>query len=78
MQINFRTRTVSYTEYFGSGNEPDRIENATHNTFAKLTWIFVFCLLFFSPLFKMDLSIVIPVHVGISGANRTHLALTFI
>jgi hypothetical protein len=25
-----------------SDNEPDEIENATHNTFAKLTWIFVF------------------------------------
>jgi hypothetical protein len=28
--------------YFTSGNEPDGIGNATHNTFAKLTWIFVF------------------------------------
>jgi hypothetical protein len=25
-----------------SDNEPDGIENATHNTFAKLTWIFIF------------------------------------
>jgi hypothetical protein len=32
-----------YTGYFRSVNEPDEIENATHNTFAKLTWIFVFC-----------------------------------
>jgi hypothetical protein len=23
-------------------NEPDGLENATHNTFGKLTWIFVF------------------------------------
>jgi hypothetical protein len=28
--------------YFTSDNEPDGIENATHNTFAKLTWIFFF------------------------------------
>jgi hypothetical protein len=27
-----------------SDNEPNGIENATHNTFAKLTWIFVFYL----------------------------------
>jgi hypothetical protein len=26
-------------EYFKSDNEPDDIENATHNTFPKLTWI---------------------------------------
>jgi hypothetical protein len=26
-----------YTGYFTSGSEPDEIENATHNTFAKLT-----------------------------------------
>jgi hypothetical protein len=26
-----------YTEYFTSDNEPNEIENATHNTFAKLT-----------------------------------------
>jgi hypothetical protein len=25
--------------YFTSDNEPDGIENTTHNTFAKLTWI---------------------------------------
>jgi hypothetical protein len=30
------------TGYFTSDNEPDGIENAAHNTFAKLTWIFVF------------------------------------
>jgi hypothetical protein len=29
-----------YTGYFTSDNEPDRIENATHNTFATLTRIF--------------------------------------
>jgi hypothetical protein len=31
-----------YTGYFTSDNELDGIENATHNTFATLTWIFVF------------------------------------
>jgi hypothetical protein len=31
-----------YTGYFTSDNEPDGIENATHNTIAKLTGIFVF------------------------------------
>jgi hypothetical protein len=30
-----------YTGYFTSDNEPDEIENATHNTFAKLTRIFL-------------------------------------
>jgi hypothetical protein len=30
------------TGYFTSDNEPDGIENATHSTFAKLTWMFVF------------------------------------
>jgi hypothetical protein len=33
---------VFYAGYFTSDNEPGGIENATHNTFAKLTWIFVF------------------------------------
>jgi hypothetical protein len=28
------------TEYFTSDNEPGGIENATHNTFPKLTWLF--------------------------------------
>jgi hypothetical protein len=32
----------NYTRFFTSDNEPDGTENATHNTFAKLTWIFVF------------------------------------
>jgi hypothetical protein len=32
----------TYTEYFTGDNESDGIENATHNTFAMLTWIFVF------------------------------------
>jgi hypothetical protein len=31
-----------YAEYSTSDNEPDGIENATYNTFAKLMWIFVF------------------------------------
>jgi uncharacterized membrane protein len=31
-----------YTMSFTKDNEPDGIENATHNTFAKQTWIFVF------------------------------------
>jgi hypothetical protein len=29
-----------HTRYFTSDNEPHGIENATHNTFAKQTWIF--------------------------------------
>jgi hypothetical protein len=29
-----------YTGYFPSDNEPDGIENVTHNTFPKLIWIF--------------------------------------
>jgi hypothetical protein len=33
---------VLHTGYFTSdNNQPDEIENATHNTFAKLTWMFV-------------------------------------
>jgi hypothetical protein len=28
--------------YFTSDNEPDGIENATHNTFAMLMWIMFF------------------------------------
>jgi hypothetical protein len=31
---------ISNTGYFASDNKPDGIENATHNTFAKQTWIF--------------------------------------
>jgi cytochrome b561 len=39
-KINF---LILNTGYFTSdNNELDEIENATHNTFAKLTWIFVF------------------------------------
>jgi hypothetical protein len=34
---NYFKQTL-YTGYFTSDNDPDRIENATHNTFAKLTW----------------------------------------
>jgi hypothetical protein len=33
---------INYTGYFTCDNEPDGIENATHNTFPKLTWIFLF------------------------------------
>jgi hypothetical protein len=29
------------TGYFTSDNEPDGIENATHSTLAKLTWMIV-------------------------------------
>jgi hypothetical protein len=35
---------------FTSGNERDRIENATHNTFAKLTYIVYFQVYFASVL----------------------------
>jgi hypothetical protein len=30
------------TGCFTSDGEPDEVEGATHNTFATLTWIFVF------------------------------------
>jgi hypothetical protein len=30
---------IKYTRYFTPDNEPDEIENATHNTFTKQTWI---------------------------------------
>jgi hypothetical protein len=39
LQVNFST-TV-YTGYFTSNNEPGGIENATHSTFPKLTWLFL-------------------------------------
>jgi hypothetical protein len=29
-----------YTGYFTSDSEPGGIENATHNTFPQLTWLF--------------------------------------
>jgi hypothetical protein len=32
-------REKKYTRYFTSDNEQDGIENATHDTFPKLTWI---------------------------------------
>jgi hypothetical protein len=33
----YDSRRHTCTGYFTSNNEPDGIENATHNTFAKLT-----------------------------------------
>jgi hypothetical protein len=39
--IKLDTLNIQGTGYFTSDNEPDGIENATHNTLAKLTWIFV-------------------------------------
>jgi hypothetical protein len=36
------TQSKYYREYFTSDNEANGVENATQNTFAKLTWIFVF------------------------------------
>jgi hypothetical protein len=33
---------VFYAGYFTSDNEPGGVGDATHNTFARLTWIFVF------------------------------------
>jgi hypothetical protein len=30
-------KPYTYTGYFTTDNEPDKIENATHNTFVKLT-----------------------------------------
>jgi hypothetical protein len=35
-------KTNDFVRYFTSSNEPDEIENATHITFEKLTWIFIF------------------------------------
>jgi hypothetical protein len=32
--------TNIYTGYFTSDNKSGGIENATHNTFSKLTWLF--------------------------------------
>jgi hypothetical protein len=45
--VFFKTKylyLLHYTGYscFTSDNEPDGIENATHNTFTKLTWTFAF------------------------------------
>jgi hypothetical protein len=41
-KIVFKT---GYTGYFTSDDDPGGIENATHNTFPKLTWFFknLFC-----------------------------------
>jgi hypothetical protein len=33
----YKIQKIFYTGYFMSDNEPDGIENASHNTFAKLT-----------------------------------------
>jgi hypothetical protein len=41
-QENYVVCFCLYTEYFTSDNEPNRIENAIHNAFLKLMWIFVF------------------------------------
>jgi hypothetical protein len=38
----FEIPATIFTRYFTNDNEPDGTENATHNTFAKLTWIFGF------------------------------------
>jgi hypothetical protein len=35
-EINEKVNIFFYTRYFTSDNVPDAIENATHNTFAKL------------------------------------------
>jgi hypothetical protein len=35
---------LKYTGHFTSNNDPDGIKNATHNTFLRLMWIFVFYL----------------------------------
>jgi hypothetical protein len=39
-----RVRRPGNTGYFMNDNEPSGIENATHNTFPKLTWLFYFIL----------------------------------
>jgi hypothetical protein len=37
--LPFHLQSLIYTGYFTSDNEPDGIENATHNTFAKLSTV---------------------------------------
>jgi hypothetical protein len=39
---DFKFWSKENTRYFTSDNELDGIENATHNTFATLTWIMFF------------------------------------
>jgi hypothetical protein len=39
--INLIHSYKTYTRYFTSNNEPDGIENATHNTLAKQSWIWI-------------------------------------
>jgi hypothetical protein len=41
LNLIIKLDTLNIQGIFTSDNEPDGIENATHNTFAKLTWIFV-------------------------------------
>jgi hypothetical protein len=36
---SLRRHHIQYTGYFTSDNEVDGIENATHNTFPKISWI---------------------------------------
>jgi hypothetical protein len=38
-RISSYVRTIVHTRYFTSDNEPEGIENATHNTLGKRTWI---------------------------------------
>jgi hypothetical protein len=39
MYSNLQCAPKPYTGYFKSDNEVDGIENATHNTFPKISWI---------------------------------------
>jgi hypothetical protein len=37
--LSFNVAKMKHRGYFTSDNEPDGIDNATHNTFAKQIWI---------------------------------------
>jgi hypothetical protein len=38
--ICIEKKLIHNTGYFTSRKEPDGLENATHNTFPKLTWLY--------------------------------------
>jgi hypothetical protein len=40
LYVQLSVKTFVFTGFFTSDNEPGGIENATHNTFPTLTWLF--------------------------------------
>jgi hypothetical protein len=44
-KITLKCLILHDAKVFHEYNEPDGIKNATHNTFAKLTWIFTYLLI---------------------------------